>query len=102
MNALTPHQEDVIREAFAGDVYSARQAGAIWQRIHERMGVAGREESGTWLMWLETTAWVIQYRPDLIPEDSPLSKALATRGLECGRFERIGRAIVHVLKEELR
>ena len=99
---LTHIQEDLVREALNGMPYRASAAGATWQRIHEQMGVSGRDEGGTWRMWLETVAWVIQYRPDLIPDGSPLHKALETRGLECRRFERIGRAVVKVITEELR
>jgi hypothetical protein len=78
---LTPHQEDVVRRMIGGQPPRALGDRVTLHTIRDHMGISLREEVGSWGVWLETIAWVISYRPDLIPEDSPLAKALARRGL---------------------
>jgi hypothetical protein len=99
---LTPHQEELVQRVMAGMPPREAADGQTWQRIHATMGTPTREEAGTWGMWLETMAWVISYRPDLIPADSPLGKALERRGLDCRVYERIGRSVAAAVKEATR
>lgn len=79
---MTRHQEDVVRRLLSGQCPHSLTDRVALHRIRNEIGVSLREDVGSWGVWLETIAWVISYRPDLIPEDSPLAKALSRRGVQ--------------------